>query len=672
MTSAVPYTLDLFDNIADQVDPEFGSYSFKFIDLFAGIGGFHLALSSLGGSCVFASEMDKYARETYIANHVIDPLQFNDDIRKIAPDAIPDHDVLCAGFPCQPFSQAGQKQGFNDGRDSERGNLFFCIVDILEAKRPKAFILENVRHLVNHDEGKTFAIIMKLLRDIGYYVEYKVLKASDFNVPQHRARVFIVGFDQQNLIKNDPFQFPPALPLTQTMADIFNAPCDKKIGFTLRVGGKGSKIDDRRNWEFYRVDGEVKRLGLPEAKKMMTFPEHFVFPVSTSQAMKQLGNSVCVDVVKAVAKNTIGFIQQSMQNNLQNRPSTEINELVIKRNKGELSEIYALLKVIQQKIIPYGDAKAQPTAHQIQVIKLHQKHQSIALQDLSIDIITGDKTTSINTANLITQAELNALVTEIKAGCGTFNSPKLDSAMKLLNAEQTKGNSFEKADVTMDFAESGHLFQQQGIGIKSFLGNSPTLLNASQATNFIYKIENLDPTLVDTINQIDSSAKIKDRLSEIKKAGATIRFYACENPVYESTLRKTDSKMPEILSEALLSFFLKETSKFLSSYPRTKITHSNEASEIDCRLRDFVKATMLGIFPTREWDGELSAQGVFLLKNDGEIVFYHTNQDSVLKKYFYEHCFFDTPSSTRHRFGLLYKENNQIFFKLNLQLRLTE
>ncbi len=672
MTSAVPYTLDLFDTDSNQVKPECSPYSFKFIDLFAGIGGFHMALSSLGGTCVFASEMDKYARETYSANHSIDPLQFNDDIRKIAPDAIPDHDVLCAGFPCQPFSQAGQKQGFSDGRDSERGNLFFCIVDILEAKRPKAFILENVRHLVKHDEGRTFAIIMQLLRDIGYYIEYKVLKASDFNVPQHRARVFIVGFDQQKLTKNDPFQFPPALPLTQSMSDIFNAPCDKKIGFTLRVGGKGSKIDDRRNWEFYRVNGEVRRLGLPEAKKMMTFPEDFIFPVSTSQAMKQLGNSVCVDVVKAVAKDTIGFMQHSMQDNKQDISLTGANKLVIKRNKGELSEIYALLKVIQQKIIPYGDVHGQAAAHQIQVIKLRQKHQSIVLHDLSIDIIAGDQTTSINTADLITQAELNALVTEIKAGRGTFNSTKLDSAMKLLNAEQTKGNSFEKADVIIDFAESGCVFQQQGIGIKSFLGNSPTLLNASQATNFIYKIEGLNPALIDSINQIDSSAKIKDRLRHIQQAGATIRFHACENPIYESTLRKTDSQMPEILSEALLSFFLKETDKFLSSYPKTRITDPVKASQVDCRLRDFVKATMLGIFPTREWDGELSAQGVFLLKNDGDIVFYHTNQDKTLKQYFYEHCFFDTPSSTRHRFGLLYKENNQIFFKLNLQLRLTE
>ena len=137
---------------------------YKFIDLFAGIGGFHLAMSNLGAECVFASEKDKYARETYKANFDTEKFEFNDDIRKVSPDQVSEHDILCAGFPCQPFSQAGLKKGFQDGHDSERGNLFFCILDILEAKRPKAFILENVRHLVKHDNGNTFRTIQDLLK----------------------------------------------------------------------------------------------------------------------------------------------------------------------------------------------------------------------------------------------------------------------------------------------------------------------------------------------------------------------------------------------------------------------------------------------------------------------------------------------------------------------------
>ena len=144
-------TLDLFPFTSEANTDFSGTDSFRFIDLFAGIGGFHEALNSLGGECVFASEKDLHARATYAANFDIAPNVFNDDIRKISPDDVPEHDILCAGFPCQPFSQAGHKKGFSDGENSERGNLFYCILDVLVAKRPKAFILENVRHLVAHN-----------------------------------------------------------------------------------------------------------------------------------------------------------------------------------------------------------------------------------------------------------------------------------------------------------------------------------------------------------------------------------------------------------------------------------------------------------------------------------------------------------------------------------------
>src|SRR5690554_2379625 len=130
--------------------------SLKFIDLFAGIGGFHLALSNLGMKCVFASEFDEAARKTYLANHNLEEQFFNTDIRSASYELIPDHDILCAGFPCQAFSHVGKRVGLTDGSNSERGNLFYCISEILEAKKPRAFILENVRGLVNHDNGNTF------------------------------------------------------------------------------------------------------------------------------------------------------------------------------------------------------------------------------------------------------------------------------------------------------------------------------------------------------------------------------------------------------------------------------------------------------------------------------------------------------------------------------------
>lgn len=282
----------------------------KIIDLFAGIGGFHLAFNNLGAKCVFASEWDDPARKTYRDNfYKTDPELFNSnnfagDITKVNEKAIPDFDVLCAGFPCQPFSQAGFKKGFNE----TRGTLFFDIVRIIKEKQPQAFFLENVRHLLKHDNGKTFETIKKVIEeDLGYSFHYKIVKASDFGLPQHRPRLFMVGFKDKDI----KFEFPEPVELKTTMSDIWGGKCDRKVGFTLRVGGRGTNIDDRRNWDSYRVNGEVKRLGPKEGLKMQGFPEDFSMPVSEVQAMKQLGNSVAVNAIQATAKVIIDKLNES-------------------------------------------------------------------------------------------------------------------------------------------------------------------------------------------------------------------------------------------------------------------------------------------------------------------------------------------------------------------------
>lgn len=279
---------------------------YKMIDLFAGIGGFHIAFDNLGSECVFASEWDDHARKTYIHNFqnknpkLFSSNNFVGDINLIKDinSEIPDFDILTGGFPCQPFSQAGHKKGFND----TRGTLFFTIANILKQKQPKAFFLENVRGLLNHDGGKTFETIRKVIEeDLGYSFFYKIIRASDFGVPQHRPRLFMVGFKDKSIA----FEFPEAKPLNLTMSDVFNGKCDRKIGFTIRVGGRGSHVDDRRNWEFYRVDGKVRRLGIEEGKKLQGFPDNFEFPVTNIQAMKQLGNSVAIPAIQATAQEIL-------------------------------------------------------------------------------------------------------------------------------------------------------------------------------------------------------------------------------------------------------------------------------------------------------------------------------------------------------------------------------
>ena len=278
--------------------------NFTFIDLFAGIGGFHLALHNLGGKCVFVSEWDDKARKTYETNfRKVEPELFENgnfagDITKVNEKDIPDFDILAAGFPCQPFSHAGFKKGFNDSR----GTLFHDIVRIIKKKRPAAFFLENVSHLFKHDDGKTFATIKRIIEDdLGYSFHYKIVRASDFNLPQHRPRLFMVGFKN----KKTRFEFPEPIKLTKSISDIFGGKADKKIGYTLRVGGRGSAITDRRNWDAYMVDGKVRRLSPKEGRKMMGLPSSFIFPVSDVQAMKLLGNAVAVPAIQATAAQII-------------------------------------------------------------------------------------------------------------------------------------------------------------------------------------------------------------------------------------------------------------------------------------------------------------------------------------------------------------------------------
>ncbi len=296
------------------------SKNLKFIDLFAGIGGFHLALHRLGAQCVFASEIDKFARLTYEHNFKsISPKLFNgnynDDILNISPSEIPDFDILCAGFPCQPFSQAGYKRGFGEDRQS-RGNMFFVLRDIIREKRPAAIFLENVRHLKNHDNGRTFEIIKDIIEnELEYDFYFKVVKASDHGLPQFRPRLFMVGFRKEDSYPNK-FEFPKPVPLLTEMSDIWGGSCNRKIGFTLRVGGRSSGLDDRRNWDTYLVDGKVRTLGSDQGKKLMGYPDSFEFPVSKMQSMKQLGNSVAVNAVQATAKEIMLYLDTMNTTNL--------------------------------------------------------------------------------------------------------------------------------------------------------------------------------------------------------------------------------------------------------------------------------------------------------------------------------------------------------------------
>lgn len=322
---------------------------FTFIDLFAGIGGMRLAYENVGGRCVYSNEWNKYSQQTYYANFGEQP---EGDITKVDAKTIPDHDILVAGFPCQPFSIAGVSKKISLGRktgfeDKTQGTLFFDDCRILKEKRPKAFMLENVKNLKSHDKGRTFKTILESLDELKYKVFFAVLDGQNF-VPQHRERIIIVGFDMERYGDDIEFDFDitPVNP-KPVMRDILEKKVDDK--YTLsdnlwtylqnyaakhRAAGNGfgygiAPLDgvSRTISARYHKDGSEiliaqkgknpRRLTPRECARLQGFPESFVIPVSDTQAYRQFGNSVVVPLIENVAKlivEKIDLLESDVQN----------------------------------------------------------------------------------------------------------------------------------------------------------------------------------------------------------------------------------------------------------------------------------------------------------------------------------------------------------------------
>jgi DNA (cytosine-5)-methyltransferase 1 len=301
---------------------------FTFIDLFAGIGGTRIAFERAGGECVFSSEWDKYCQKTYEANFGEIPAG---DITKIQASEIPNFDILVGGFPCQAFSMAGKRGGFND----TRGTLFFDVARIIKAKRPKAFLLENVQGLVTHDGGKTLQVILDTLNDLDYNVFYKVLNASDFGVPQRRKRIYIVGFDKKKTPKDLKFEHPKGTRKNVYIGKFIEENVEgygiseylqkvymfKKDDGLPEIVNKDSKKHVKTLTSTYHKiqrltgtfvkDGKtgLRLLTVNECKAMMGFDNDFKIPVSRTQMYRQLGNSVAIPAVEAVAKQLVKTLE---------------------------------------------------------------------------------------------------------------------------------------------------------------------------------------------------------------------------------------------------------------------------------------------------------------------------------------------------------------------------
>jgi len=322
--------------------------TFKFIDLFAGIGGIRLAYQNNGGKCVFTSEWDTYAKKTYEANFGEVPFG---DITQISEKDIPDHDVLLGGFPCQPFSIAGVSKKNSLGRkhgflDETQGTLFFDIARIIKHKKPKAFMLENVKNLVSHDKKKTFKVIINTLEKLGYNIHYKVLNGK-YYVPQNRERIIIVGFKKTVFKSKESFEFPD--PQEQVANFVFKDILEPKVDdkYTLsdklwsylqeharkhKAKGNGfgfgmtdlNGISRTISARYYKDGSEVlipqkgknpRRLTPRECARLQGFPDKFIIPVSNNQAYKQFGNSVVTPLIQAIAKNIVKELSKINESN---------------------------------------------------------------------------------------------------------------------------------------------------------------------------------------------------------------------------------------------------------------------------------------------------------------------------------------------------------------------
>jgi len=651
---------------------------FTFIDLFAGIGGFHQSMYELGGECVFASEIDTNARKTYEHNfskHSSDLFKnglFNQDIKTIMPEEIPDFDLLCAGFPCQPFSQAGKKYGFDDNHKSERGNLFFDIAEIIKVKRPKAFFLENVRGLVNHDNGNTFKTIQHILtEELGYSFYHQIVRASDYGLPQLRPRTFMIGFKDEELLKG--FNFPPKIPLKFNMSDVWGGECSREIGFTVRVGGRGSKIDDRRNWDSYLVDGEVKRLSFKEAQKIQGFPDDYHFPVCATQAMKQLGNSVAIDAVKAVGSNLVSYM-----NNLNQK-----GKLMKKtKNKGEWTELFTFIKILLEQKLLLSDKDLNTTGDYFKVNKITTENLDldfVPLSDIKIKSINTKtkEEIEIDISSIINDSSLTNILNQIKNASGTFEISDFEIIQSVLGFSVVKGGtSSQKADIVLDIEHSTFVKENEGFGIKSYLGSSPTLLNASGNTNFMFEIDGLDNTKITEINGISTRTKLKDRIEAVIKNGGTFRYLKAEKDTMNYNLKMVDSVLPEIIGYLLMAFYGKRISKlsdivehlYKNTDILTRLDIDDKAMLIN-KLKKFLVDILLGFFAGTKWDGLYQSNGTIVVKENGDLRTFHIINMENLKDYLFENIRLDTPSSSRHKFGTVIQDKTKNYFKLNLQLR---
>lgn len=711
--------------VIDSQDERFKTMQkYKSIDLFAGIGGIRLGFDRAFGeniSTVFISEWDEQAKKTYASNFK-DNFEIAGDITKINEEMIPQFDICLAGFPCQPFSIAGNKQGFNDSyKGLCRGTLFQDVARICEYHKPKVIFCENVKGLVSHDRGRTFKIICKAFEEIGYKVFYKVLNSKDFGVPQNRERIYIVAF--RNDISPNTFDFPnptndkvrirdiiekEPVPAKYYLSDVYlntlvkhkKRHASKGNGFgyeirewdgiagTLVCGGMGRErnlLVDKRQKNLKpttHIKGEINKDGVRkmtprEWARLQGFPDSFKFVVADVHLYRQFGNSVTVNVIEEIAKK----IKKVLIEN----EDKDMNKL--SGNKGEWSEIYAFLRLLETGKLYAADSELNVLDNTffniIEIIRSDKRANlefKINREEETISVLDGnDKKLILKRPRAVFQEMADKLYEYIVNQ--TVPSKELidiQEFLELLNIGSLKAKSTDKADIRLKIHDINSGYEKvQGFSIKSQLGNPSTLVNAGKTTNFIYEISgNIDDKLMEKFNE-SGIKKIKDKIINfLLSSNCSIRFMKMQNEIFENNLKLIDSDLPEICAYMILEYYKNGTALIKKSIDVLKEENplhydlSYNHPYYEYKIKRFLSDCALGLYPSKIWDGTADATGGYIIvSKEGNVLCYHLFNRNEFENYLINNSRFETGSTHRHDFGKIYKENGKYFMKLNLQIR---
>lgn len=655
---------------------------YRMIDLFAGIGGIRLGFERAfdDAETVFISEIDAYARATYAENFPDSP-PIEGDITQIPAEKIPPFDICLAGFPCQAFSIAGRRGGFDDDYHGIcRGTLFLDVVRICDYHKPKIIFCENVKGLVNHDKGRTFKIICAAFEQIGYKIFHAVLNSRDFGLPQNRERIYIVCF--RNDIAPEKFQFPAPSNEVFAIADILDyAPIPAKYylsdvylatlrrhrelheakghGFGYEVkaldgvanalvcGGMGRErnliVDARHHSKIPTTkihgainDENIRKLTPREWARLQGFPENFRLPLSDTQLYKQFGNSVSINVIEAIAAEIRSVIDMAF-------------------NKGEWSELYVMLRLMADGAI---NSEVNGKNHRLLVEKVFYENINGFKLDLhrQKNFVTlywnGDRIKKIPADDFAGMA--NTILDGIR--CGKGRAFEIYDAVKILQKlglTTLKSPCNKKADINLTIHAAPTTSDKPvGYSIKSYLGSKPTLFNASKNnTNFRFKIFGMDDALAERINSIDTHNKIIDRLNLIER----LEFDSVCGRTFAKNLSLIDSNMGKILGEMLKLFYVERISGCAELATRLE---EDDPLKIGVEnfyrinIKKFLRAVALGLRPADVWNGRNEAEGGYIVvKRNAEIVLYPLHNYDDFETYLLNDTKLETPDPNRHNFA---------------------